>query len=273
MKLSLIAIGGAFANYLMAKKEYDAAAKEAEVQNLPYLAAISQYDNSKYDQLDKYDKKVYNENAGLDDLLITPILNCGMMAKVAGLSGDMCRCLLELTLQNTGDKVINIKSGLVTDFMLFGKSMMGDISINGINFPITLNPKQHTTIYFSFPIKPTPENPDLPSKARKLSLSDVYSMTDEMKQLRNMILSTTGCNYLTSIKASLLPVVIAGIGKLAQYGTSVTYEPILTADLSFMYNDSENKDIRRAYIRGAKGSCAYWGESYYPNGTGKMWIK
>ena len=273
MKLSLIAIGGAFANYLMAKKEYDAAVKEAEVQNLPYLAAISQYDNSKYDQLDKYEKNMYDQNAGLDDLLVTPIFNCGMMEKVAGLAGDMCRCLCELVLQNTGDKVINIKSGLVADFMLFGKSMMGDVSINGIKFPITLKPKQRATIYFSFPIKPTPEDPDLPSKARKLSLSDVYSMTDDMKQLRDMILARTGKKYLTSTPASMLPIVILGETKAVPGSLKYEYEPILTANISFMYNDNENADVRRAFIQDTKGSISYWGESYYPNGTGKMWIK
>lgn len=270
MKLGLLAIGGALANFLSAKRNYEAAVKEAEQQNLPYLAAISQYDNSKYDELDKYDRSLYDNNAGLDVIIPTPILNCGMMAGVAGLAGDMCRCLLELVFQNVGYKTIYINGGLATDFMLFGKTMAGDISVS---VPaISLAPGQRQTVKFSIPLT----DPELKPKAVTFGLGDVYAMTDEMKKLRELILQAADKKYLTSILPATLPVVIAN--KLTAGYNDLGYvetksEPILTANVSFTYYDEDNKDVRRALIRGCKGSCAYWGEAYYPNGKAKVWVE
>lgn len=253
-----IGLMAAIANYRKAKAEYLAAKNDAN--DAAVLAAIKQYNNSKYNMLDEYDKKIYDPNATFENLLPIPIVNAGMLV------GDKCRIKPQCVLQNVGDQAVKIyKFGIV--IYLLGEPFV--FANKDIRF--TISPKTNVTITFPLPttdgLKETwVYNNLLLGKAFTESLFDLWSITDQIAEIRDFLISRYGQTYTThqwlnSILSVPDDTFITG---------NIRGKDIVSADVEIMYATEDNHDVRRAVYRGCKGSFVYKGEAYYPGG-GK-WI-
>lgn len=251
-----IGLVAAIANYRRAKKVYEDALKDS---NDPVItAAIEQYDNSKYDKLDEYDKQYNNPNATFENLLPIPVLNVGMLV------GSKFRIKPQVVLKSLSDQKIKLYGFGVIMYVLekpflyasndYLRVTIPPFASEEITFPLpTIEQIESSWLY---------ENTIL-GKAISESMEDVWSITDELQKIKEYLSEKYKSSWNSPIET---PLNIPNNTILTQlYGKDV-----VTADVEIMYATEDNHDIRRALYKGCKGSFVYKGEAYYPGG-GK-WI-
>ena len=257
--LSVIATGAAFANYRKAKKEYETAVQEATDNNNAYLAAIEQYDNSKWDKLDEYDRRLYDPNVVCKDIIVIPVLNIGMLV------GSKCRIQPQLIIQNISEKeTVTIQKNSLSYAMFLYKSEQPITGAYHAPFPIVLQPRQKITL--TCPVWEVLSSDgawtwdnwmDMISKSLAAKIAGgVVPITEELAKVKEAF---RAANHIPGHANTELE---------WREGTVIMYA--LTANISFDYCDSENKDIRRALYEDVKGSCVYKGEMFYPESVWKI---
>lgn len=251
--LTAIGTGIAFANYRKAKKEYDQAVQEATDNNNAYLAAIDQYQNTKWDKLDKYDRRLYDPNVVCENVIVIPILNIGMLV------GQKCRIQPQLIFQNTSDtETVTIQESSLSYAMFVYESEDPITGAYHAPFRITLQPKQKVTLtcpvwdVLSSGGQWTWDNwMNMISKSLAAKIAGgVVPITLELAKLREAF---EGLNVFYS-KPRLI----------TSTPTGAVIRGALKANVSFDYYDSKNMDIRRALYEDVAGSCVYKGEAFYP---------
>ena len=245
----LIGTAAAFLNYQKAKKEYEQAQLESDDEAI--LAAIRQYDNSKYDKLKEYNKKLYDANEAYDGILPIPVLNVGMMV------GNYCRMQPKIALQNTGDEAVKIYS-LAVLFQLKTEQDQEPqpiVSAESYNFNPSIELKPGEIVTVTVEMQKTSSGSDLFTLIKN-TLMDVYPMTPTLKEIKQLMVVNTPT--VLGTKAITILDVPAPTNLLGY----------VTANVAIMYNTESNKDVRRALFEDVKGTFCYKGEAFYP---GSKW--
>ena len=246
----LIGTAAAFLNYQKAKKEYEQAQMESDDEAI--LAAIRQYNNSKWDKLDEYDKKLYDANATFDGILPIPVLNVGMMV------GSLCRMQPKIALQNTGDETVKIYSiGVLFNLVgVPGQEKQPIVSGESYDFSPSIELKPGEMVTITVEMQKTSSGSDLHTLIKN-TLMDIYPITEPLKYIKEKIIYTSP-NKVTGGKCyTILDVPVPT--NLLGY---------VTANVAIMYNTESNKDVRRALFEDVKGTFCYKGEAFYP---GSKW--
>ena len=256
----MTAVGGigfliALNNYKRAKKAYEEGLKESN--NAAVLAAISQYENSKWEKLDQYDKQLYTGNTGdlneYKDIMFIPILHVGTMA-----IGDQCQIKPQMVIKNTGDEYVKIYK-LATMYSLLGKNFLAFYCSQ----PFVVNPKSECTLTF-----PMPATDEI---VRKYSGSDLFSllekgvaygfanswqMNDELKRIAEYIAKAYVSN--TAQRQDIIwapsPILL----------TNMNGNTVLRADVEIEYATTSDHNIRRTPYKNWKGTLQYEGSLYFP---------
>lgn len=250
------AVGGigfliALNRYKRAKKAYEEALKNSN--NAAVLAAIEQYNNSKYDKLDKYDKQLYTGNEAFKDLMFIPILHVGTMA-----IGDQCQIKPQMVIKNTGDEYVKIYK-LATMYSLLGKNFLSLYC----NKPFVINPKSERTITFQIPTTDAIIREysgggllNLFDRAIAYGFANSWEMSDELKQIREYIAKAyVGINaHPEDIIWAPSPILL----------TNMNGNTVLRADIEIEYATSSDPNIRRSPYKNWKGTLEYDRAAYFP---------
>lgn len=248
--LSAIAIGGAFANYKKAKKEYEQALVEDD--NTAILAAISQYNTSKYAQLDNFERKEYAPSEK-SSFLPVPVINVGNMV------GDYCRMQFVFSLMNTSDKITYD----ITDFEVIYKCYGQPIWVQEFN-DVRIPPKSQLYAVFV----PSPAWAAVQEKANSKFMTELlksvtmgtFPMIDELKHAKEMIQRANMRDGITPLISS------------CEVNTCLIGNPCAcSADVWFKYAGNGQNEVGIAQYKDVKGSLCYKGEAFYPNDKKDIW--
>ena len=247
--IGLIGTAGAWANLKKAKAELEAAKAEAEANKDAILAAVAQYDNSKWDKLNEYDRDLYDPNKICEDILVIPILNIGMLV------GYKCRIQPQLVLQNTSDeKTITIQqSSLYALFSVYGENTA--VTAIPPSSKIILKPKERITVNIVIGVMDKSDGSWIDAIKNKLVTAlagGVIEINEGINKLKDRFIS-----YFARTGYAKL---ITSVPK----GSVLTGLDVITAKVSFDYCDNTDLNIRRAYYDNARGSAVYQGEAFYP---------
>ena len=254
------AVGGigfliALNNYKKAKKAYEEGLKESN--NAAVLAAISQYENSKWEKLEEFDKQLYTNNTGdpreYKDIMFIPILHVGTMA-----IGDQCQIKPQMVIKNTGDEYVKIYK-LATIYSLLGKNFLDFYC----NKPFVINPKSECTLTFPTPVTSKIvakyNGSDLLSLLEKgvaYGFANSWVMNDELKRIAEYIAKAYVSN--TAQRQDIIwapsPILL----------TNMNGNTVLRADVEIEYATSTYPDIRRTPYKNWKGTLQYEGAAYFP---------
>lgn len=237
--LSIGATAAAWANYRKAKAAYEAACQEDDTAAI--LAAISQYENTKYDQLDKVDKDEYVPTESTD-FLVVPVLNCGMMV------GNYCRAQYSVIIKNLSDYDYELRHFDIT-VKLYGVEVAG---LGDMRATIKAHSEQNYT-WVSNHAKAGKDAywADLENQIRT-SLSDMEVMSEPFIKAKEAVLVANQRKLITSCA---VPTYVVG------------NPPAVTADVFFECISNRSGDQGGAVsYKNIKGTFAYRGEAYYPGG-------
>lgn len=279
--IGVIAAGAAFANYQKAKEDYKKVIAEEQALAASYLAAISTYNEHKWDEYDKYNKEIQDQNSEVDGLQVVPILNIGNLS----LGRKSCRVMLQLCFTNTSDKTISIRGKFAYVVYLFKVPLLATVFTDK---PITIKPKQQLYIQLAAnnllsKSKISADNfiEDVAYNIAADIVSGYYPITDEIVRLREYF-TKNGVNSITHVYGGNVQITTVKVGTIltgyynAESGDylglrkyladfdRIDKQPIVCADVSFEYCDNENKNIRRALYLETMGSAIYQGEPYQP---------
>ena len=239
--LGIIATGAAFLNYRKAKAEYKQALLEDNTDAI--LAAVSQYNSSKYNQLDIYDKDEFKPKE-TDLFTVVPVINAGMMV------GKMCRIQGVALFVNNTDHIFEI-SELEIGLKLYGEDTL---LYQGGNFRIGAKESREIKwVPNAVGSKGAHVNFDLFADEIDESLSDVFPKTEALKKAEDAVITANhrGTHY-------------PPIGLCSPNTIIIGTPPCVTADCWIKYNgfSAELQGIEEK--KNIPGSFCYKGEAFYP---------
>ena len=228
-EFSLLGIGAAFLNLQRAKKAYEAAIIQDD--DTAILAAISQYERTKYNQLDQYDRPEA-EIEDQQDIMVIPVLNAG------DLGGKFFIGTRQVALMNVSNDRSYTINDLEVQFRVYGEAVYETAKYNGT---ITLDPQQQ--IVLQLPV----------TKITGIVQPGTWIVTPEIEKVIEAVRTANQ-------RGSYKPLIT-----FCEVNTCIVGNPpCVTADVSYRWFDGEDYALVGMEGDSCKGTFCYKGGAYHP---------